>query len=51
MIHQLYTYPISAALGNTFDADITTTKIANQVTVRIFTKFGSGSGVVINHEG
>ena len=51
VIHQLYTYPIYPALGNTFDPDITATKIANQVTVRIFTKSGSGSGVVINHEG
>jgi len=31
--------------------DITAAKIANQVTVRILTKFGSGSGVVIKHEG
>ncbi|MFO5476129.1 MAG: serine protease [Dolichospermum sp.] len=31
--------------------DTTAAEIANQVTVRILTKFGSGSGVVIKHEG
>ncbi|MFM5899334.1 MAG: serine protease [Dolichospermum sp.] len=31
--------------------DLTAAEIANQVTVRIFTRFGSGSGVVIKREG
>ena len=53
VIHQLYTYPNSVALGTTSQADagITAATIANQVTVRIFTKSGSGSGVVIKREG
>jgi serine protease Do len=50
---QLYTHPPSLVLGLTphANADVTATNIANQVTVRIFTKSGSGSGVIIKHEG
>jgi len=50
---QLYAYSHPVVLGATSseNLDITAAKIANQVTVRILTKFGSGSGVVIKHEG
>jgi S1-C subfamily serine protease len=50
---QLYAYSHPVVLGATSSEnfDITAAKIANQVTVRILTKFGSGSGVVIKHEG
>ncbi|MFN5871672.1 MAG: serine protease [Aphanizomenon sp.] len=50
---QLYAYSHPVVLGATSseNLDITVAKIANQVTVRILTKFGSGSGVVIKHEG
>jgi len=50
---QFCAYYNSVVLGATShqDLDISTAEIANQVTVRILTKFGSGSGVVIKHEG
>ena len=50
---QLYAHSHPVVLGATspINFDITAAEIANQVTVRIFTKFGSGSGVVIKHEG
>jgi S1-C subfamily serine protease len=50
---QLYAYSHPVVLGATSSEnfDIPAAKIANQVTVRILTKFGSGSGVVIKHEG
>ena len=50
---QLYAYSHPVVLGATSseNLDITAAKIANQVTVRILTKFGSGSGVVFKHEG
>ncbi len=46
-----YSHPVVLGATSHQDLDITTAEIANQVTVRIFTKFGSGSGVVIKHEG
>ncbi len=50
---QLYAHSHQVVLGTTSpeNFDTTTAEIANQVTVRILTKFGSGSGVVIKHEG
>ena len=50
---QLYAHSHPVVLGATspINFDITAAEIANQVTVRILTKFGSGSGVVIKHEG
>lgn len=50
---QLYAHSHQVVLGTTSPGnfDTTTAEIANQVTVRILTKFGSGSGVVIKHEG
>lgn len=53
VIPHSYTSANPVALGTTShpDAGITAATIANQVTVRIFTKSGSGSGVVIKREG
>ncbi|MFN9172347.1 MAG: serine protease [Dolichospermum sp.] len=50
---QLYAHSHQVVLGTTSPGNFDTTaaEIANQVTVRILTKFGSGSGVVIKHEG
>ena len=44
---QLYAYSHPVVLGATSSEnfDITAAKIANQVTVRILTKFGSGSNM------
>jgi serine protease Do len=50
---QLYAHSHQVELRRTGPGPLDTTaaEIANQVTVRILTKFGSGSGVVIKHEG
>ncbi|MEY2911254.1 MAG: hypothetical protein RLZZ184_563 [Cyanobacteriota bacterium] len=50
---QLYAHFHPVVLGATSagNFDTTPTETANQVTVRILTKFGSGSGVVIKREG
>jgi S1-C subfamily serine protease len=50
---QLYAHSHQVVLAATSPGnfDTTTAEIAHQVTVRILTKFGSGSGVVIKHEG
>ncbi|QYX34109.1 serine protease [Sphaerospermopsis torques-reginae ITEP-024] len=43
--------PVVLSATSPANVDVAAEKIANQVTIRILTKSGSGSGVIIKHEG